>query len=112
MRLRDCKAVVYFLFVTTIASAQYSIKGVIKNQNNEPVQGAEVYNRSNGDQIITRGDGSFEFTDLEQGTYYLSVFSFDYKILERQFTVTDNVEVNFVFKAFRRRIVRSCSYAT
>lgn len=98
MKLRDCKVVVFFLLITTIVTGQYSIKGVVKNQNNQPVQGAEVYNRSNGDQTVTRGDGSFELNDVEEGVCYLSVFSFDYEILERQITVSDNIEINLVLK--------------
>ncbi|WP_405207687.1 TonB-dependent receptor domain-containing protein [Aquimarina sp. LLG6339-5] len=98
MRLRDCKVVVFFLLLTTVVSAQYRIKGIVVNENNGPIQGAEVYNRSTGEQTITRGDGSFEFIDVEQGDYYLSVFSFDYEILERQVKVDNDLEVNFVLK--------------
>ncbi len=88
----------FFLLLTTVVSAQYKIKGIVVNENNRPIQGAEVYNRSTGEQTITRGDGGFEFMDVEQGDYYLSVFSFDYEILERQVKVDKDLEVNFVLK--------------
>ncbi|MHA7057853.1 TonB-dependent receptor domain-containing protein [Aquimarina sp. M1] len=96
MRLRDCNVVIFFLLITTIISAQYTIKGVVKNQKNQPVQGAEVYNRTTGEQTITRGDGVFEFVDIPAGQYFLAVFSFDYVILEEQFTVTNDIDVNLV----------------
>ncbi|MFD2561633.1 TonB-dependent receptor domain-containing protein [Aquimarina rubra] len=96
MRLRDCNVVIFFLLITTIVSAQYTISGVVKNQNNQPVEGAEVYNRTTGDQTITKSDGVFEFSDVESGQYVLAVFSFDYEILEQQLTVDGDTDVNLV----------------
>ncbi len=98
MRLRDCKVVVLFLLLTTVVSAQYKIKGIVVSENNRPIQGAEIYNRSTGEHTITRGDGSFEFVDVEQGGNYLSVFSFDYEILEQSVSVTGDTEITLVLK--------------
>ncbi|MDH7446972.1 TonB-dependent receptor domain-containing protein [Aquimarina sp. 2201CG14-23] len=96
MRLRDCNVVIFFVFITTIVSAQYSITGVVKNQNNQPVSGAEIYNRNTGQQLISDVDGSFEFTNIEKGNCLIAVFSFDYEILEQQINVEKNTELNLV----------------
>ncbi|WP_378183759.1 TonB-dependent receptor domain-containing protein [Aquimarina sp. SS2-1] len=96
MRLRDYKVAIFFLLITSVVSAQYTIKGVVKNQKNQPVQGAEVYNRTTGEQTLTNGDGVFEFSDVKAGKYFLTVFSFDYEILEQQITVSENTDLNLV----------------
>ncbi len=98
MRLRDYRVAVFFLIITTVVSAQYTVKGVVTDQNNVPVSDAEVYNRTTGKQTVTENDGSFEFIDVKEGVYVITVFSFDYEILEKQVTITSNGTINFVLQ--------------
>ncbi|KAA1243926.1 TonB-dependent receptor [Aquimarina sp. RZ0] len=98
MRLRDYKVAVFFLLISTIVSAQYRITGVVTNQDSLPVPEAEVYNRTTGKEVVTNSDGSFEFTDVREGKYLITVFSFDYKISEKSVDVTSDSRINFVLK--------------
>ncbi|WP_103068753.1 TonB-dependent receptor domain-containing protein [Aquimarina sediminis] len=99
MKLTDYKVVVFFILLTNLVSGQYSISGVVKDQKDKPVGNAEVYNRTTGKQTITDSDGTFEFQDLEEGKYIITVFSFDYEIVERQIVVgAQNAIANFSLK--------------
>lgn len=80
------------LFWSTAILGQYSIKGKVTNQNGDPVIDAEVFNKSTSEETKTSTNGTFEFTDLGNGVYYISIFNFDYKIVDVAVTVTDKDE--------------------
>ena len=79
-------------------SGQHTINGVIADQNGQPIENAEVYNRTTGKQTITADDGSFEFVDLKEGNYLIAVFSLDHKILEKTIDVVQNTTLHLALK--------------
>lgn len=90
MKLKGYSILVLCVISTFVSWSQHLIKGKVVNQNNLAVAGAEVYNENIGKQTITDANGLFEFTDLKEGTYSITVFSFEYKILEvRMITSSD-----------------------
>ncbi len=98
MKLRDYKVIIFFLLTTALTSAQYTINGIVTDQNSQAISGAEVYNRNTGQQAITDGTGSFEFTNLKKGQYLIVAFSLDHKIQEKQVDLNESTKVSFVLK--------------
>ncbi|WP_282079303.1 TonB-dependent receptor domain-containing protein [Aquimarina algiphila] len=96
MKLRDYRIFLGALLMVTSVFGQYQLKGTITDLNNQPVVNAEVYNRTTGNQTITNTDGKFEFTDLKEGEYLITVFSFDFEIQEQLIKIEGNdVSKNF-----------------
>ncbi len=96
MKLRDYRVFFIVFFITGFTFSQYKLKGTVVDQNNQVIADAEVYNQNIGEQTTTATDGSFEFTDLKQGVYNVTVFSYDYEILEQQVVVDNDTSLNFV----------------
>ena len=94
MKLKGYSILVLCVLSSVVSWSQHTIKGKIVNQNNVAVAGAEVYNENIGEQTLTDTNGLFEFTDLKEGDYNITVFSFEYKILEVRIAApSDNLEV-------------------
>ncbi len=95
MRLRDYRVLVLVLFTTSSVFGQYKLAGIVTDQNSQPIEKAEIYNQNTGEQTITNGDGSFEFTDIGNGEYVITIFNYDFSILEKKITVDSDTSVNF-----------------
>ncbi len=95
MKLRDYRLFFIAVFVTSFSFSQYKLTGIVKDQSGKVVVNAEVYNQTLGTQTNTATDGSFSFEDLKQGTYFITIFSYDYEILEQQVTVDLDTNLNF-----------------
>ena len=94
MKLKGYSILVLCVLGSVVSWSQHTIKGKIVNQNNVAVAGAEVYNENIGEQTLTDTNGLFEFTDLKEGDYNITVFSFEYKILEARIAApSDNLKV-------------------
>ncbi|SHI68191.1 TonB-dependent receptor domain-containing protein [Aquimarina spongiae] len=96
MRLRDYNVFFVIVFITGFSYSQHIFSGKVLDQNNQGVVNAEIYNQTTGGQTTTSADGSFEFTDLEEGTYLFTVFNYNYEILEKQITIDKNTNFDFV----------------
>lgn len=83
--------------------AQNQIKGTIVNQNNAPIDFAEIYLYDTNEQIIqhnfTNENGVFTLQDIEPNTYKLKVFNlnalqYDQTILVNQNQELDTIKIN------------------
>ena len=82
MKLKAYKLFIITFFTTISASAQYRLSGKILSDKNEPITDAEVYIINNNTRRITGENGLYNFDDLQEGTYNVIVFSFEYQIKE------------------------------
>ncbi|MDY8137803.1 TonB-dependent receptor [Aquimarina sp. 2201CG5-10] len=98
MRLKGYNVVLIFILFSNFCLAQYTITGKVKDQNGQPVANAEVFNQNTGGQTVTEADGSFEFDSLKEGKYLITIFSYDFKIQEKQVSVSNNTNVDFTLK--------------
>ncbi|MFL1896938.1 TonB-dependent receptor domain-containing protein [Aquimarina sp. 2-A2] len=96
MKLRDYKIVALVLFITGSMTAQFKLVGTVSDENNQPINKAELYNQTTGEQVVTQADGRFEFTDIDTGDYVITVFNYDFDILEKKVTVNGDTTVDFV----------------
>ncbi len=79
---------------TTSVFGQYRLSGIVKNQENKIVVGAEVYNEDTGQQVLTDAEGRYEFKDLEKGTYTISIFGLEYVIQEQKAVVAGDTTLD------------------
>ncbi|GAA4274464.1 TonB-dependent receptor [Aquimarina gracilis] len=90
MKLRDYKVLIFTLFIASSAIGQYKLSGTLTDQNNQPIENAEVYNQNTGEQTLTNPDGSFAFLDLEEGEYLIIIFNYNYDIKEKVVAVKED----------------------
>ncbi|MBQ4822784.1 TonB-dependent receptor [Aquimarina sp. MMG016] len=95
MKLRDYRILLCALFIISSVSGQYKFTGTVTDQNNQPIDKAEIYNQNTGEQTITKSDGSFEFFDVQNGEYLVTIFNYDFDILEKRVEVNGDTKVDF-----------------
>ncbi len=95
MKLRDYKITIFFILINAYVFGQYTITGTVTDQNNKPVVGAEVYNESISKQTLTDEKGMFVFSNLPEGNYVVTIFSFQYNILEQTILVKGDTSNTF-----------------
>ncbi|WP_103864350.1 TonB-dependent receptor domain-containing protein [Aquimarina sp. I32.4] len=98
MKLKDYSILLLALFVASWVTGQHKLTGTVTDQNNQPIANAEVYNQNTGEHVITEESGSFEFVDIKNGVYVITVFSYDYDILEKQIKINTDTHFDFVLK--------------
>lgn len=85
-----------FFFFYVSSFAQFSITGkVLSETDNTPVEGAEVYLTSIGITTKTDASGNFNFNNLSNGDYNIAVFSFEFEVVEKVISVSENTTLVF-----------------
>ncbi|MCE7993313.1 MAG: TonB-dependent receptor [Roseivirga sp.] len=93
--LRKGYLILLLLCLALPALAQYRITGkVLGAETGEPIELAQVYNKTTKALVYTNAEGDFEMTDLEEGSYDLLVFSYEYEVWEQ----TVKLETDFNLK--------------
>ncbi len=96
MKLRDYRVVLVALLAVSSMMGQYKLTGIVTDQNNQPIEKAEVYNQNTGEQLVTDINGSFEFSNVANGQYLITVFNYNFDILEKIITVDGDTRLDFV----------------
>ena len=83
------------LFLQSFAFAQSTVSGIVTDQNNEPIFGANVYLKGTFDGASTNEKGSFNFTTEETGIQILviSFLSFESKELSLEVSQMQNLSI-------------------
>ena len=93
----------FFLLSITLSFAQ-SITGVISDENNLPLEFANVvlYNNASKEVVtgvISNENGNYTFTDAAAGNYYIEVSTLGFETKRTEaFELTSNKEFNFTLK--------------
>lgn len=87
-----------FLFGTSVFG-QFTISGVVADEQGAPLEGAEVYIKQAQSLVITDADGRFTITTIEEGTYDIVVFTFGFRVLEKKLEVSASMELQFQLEA-------------
>ncbi len=87
--------VVFFLCIQSIIFAQSTVSGIVTDQANEPIFGANVYLKGTFDGASTDEKGAFNFTTEETGSQILviSFLSFESKELTLEVTQMQNLRI-------------------
>lgn len=81
------------MFCHAIGVAQFSLTGKVADKEGNPLKDVEVYLRQTQSLAVTAGDGSFDFSGLEKGTYDLVAFAFEYDVFEKTIVVDKDVAI-------------------
>jgi Fe(3+) dicitrate transport protein len=75
---------------------QHTLSGKVKNQNTgKAVTGTEVYNQQTDEVVFTNPNGYYEFTNLEEGIYDITLFTFDYNTQSKAIELSSDASLNF-----------------
>jgi len=74
--------------------AQYRISGRVVDDEGRAIPNAEIYNRTTDQIIPADKSGNFSLEVKEKGVYALTVFSFDFQVLEQSVDVQDNTTLD------------------
>ncbi len=89
----------YFLVFSCISfsvSAQFSLRGTVTTEaTGTPIENAEVYLTNLSRRTTTNAQGSFVFEDLPLGNHTIVIFSFEYELIEKVITLTENTLLTF-----------------
>lgn len=94
MKLRDFSLLIILFSCAQLVFSQYSITGFVTDPNGKPVEGAQVFNQNTGEDTVTSEEGKFTFENVKTGTYLITIFGYDFKILEQKVEVSKDTEVN------------------
>jgi Fe(3+) dicitrate transport protein len=87
-----------FVLIGLPSLAQYSITGVVKNDQGQGVAGAEIYIKLTELLTATDKNGQFTISVKEKGRYELTVFSFEFQVLQQEVVVEGNTTLNLQLK--------------
>ncbi len=75
---------------------QHTLSGKVKNQNTgKAVIGTEVYNQQTDEVVFTNPNGYYEFANLEEGVYDITLFTFDYNTQTKTIEIDSDAKLNF-----------------
>lgn len=93
------KKLIFFLvfFSSFLVQAQFQIQGTIHNQENQPIDLAEVYlfnpQKELLQNIYTDPTGFFQFSDIKGGAYLLQIHYFGTQVLEKNLNIDHNTDL-------------------
>ena len=95
--MKQLKVFSLFIFLVLFsvdATAQFSIKGkVISSETGEPVQEAEIYNRTTGNLVKADANGIFTIQSLPEAVYDLAIFSYQFELEELKVDLDEDKDI-------------------
>lgn len=89
-------AAIFFAFTSSALFAQFVVQGkVLSKAMKEPISNVEVYMNSLGKSTVTNEFGVFKFKDIPLGTYDMTVFGYEFDIIDRKVTISGDTSLNF-----------------
>ena len=88
------------LLCPILAVAQFNISGKITESNNKPLAGATVRLKGKSITVISNENGNYEFKNLANGNYTLSVSFVGYETSEQTVNISSNTVLNFKLNPF------------
>lgn len=88
-------SVIFFLLAFNFAAiAQFNLTGtIVSAETGEPVQKAEIYNRTTGQLTEANEKGIFTIRSLAAGRYDLAIFSYDHEVRELEIELLRDREI-------------------
>ncbi|MDP4210776.1 MAG: TonB-dependent receptor [Bacteroidota bacterium] len=92
----------FFLCSQLSAFSQYSVHGIVKDENGNAISGALVKIEQSFRGSNTNNNGEFLFTNLKTGDYKLNISSLGFETANQNISVNNNIEVtiNLTHKIF------------
>ena len=84
-----------FILVSFYAQAQYTISGVITDNQNNPLSDIEIYLKGGDQATTTDTKGTYVFDNVREGTYVLTIFGLTYQLIEDTIEFNGNIKKNY-----------------
>ncbi len=84
------------MFFQVSLFSQYTVKGVVTNENGEKLDFASVFLKDTEYATSTIQDGSYRITDVKPGRYTIKASFIGYESVERDVLVSDSTIVNLI----------------
>lgn len=106
MRVRFIYIIVFIIANTITLSAQYSLSGIVKDlESGVVIQNTEVYNQQLDQVTLTNPSGYYEFKNVDNGIYDITIFTFEYSSQSRSIEVKDgDVSLNFKLEPLSQKL--------
>nr|WP_297915403.1 TonB-dependent receptor [uncultured Allomuricauda sp.] len=92
-------SLVLFLFTVTSVCGQFTVSGIVTDDDGAPLEGAEVYLRQAQTLSITDEDGRFAIENVKEGSYDIIIFTLGYRVMEKSLEVSESVALQFQLEA-------------
>ncbi len=96
MMMKYLAGIICLVFFQASAIAQFTVKGTVKNENQEPIDFASVFLKDSPYATSTIQDGSFRITGVKPGTYIIKASYIGYQSVEQEITVQDSMILDLV----------------
>ena len=94
-----------FVLLTQLATGQHTLSGKIKNLDSGlAIVGTEVYNQQTDEVVFTNTNGFFEFKNLKNGRYDLTIFTFDYITQTKTIVLDGDGTLDFELEALSQQL--------
>ncbi|SDW07203.1 iron complex outermembrane recepter protein [Lutibacter oricola] len=88
-------SILLFLMLTTIMFSQNgSVKGIITNNNNNPLYDVNIILKTTTKGTLSNKKGYFQIQNLQDGTYVLSISNLGYKTREIKVSISNNSAID------------------
>ncbi|QTE24382.1 TonB-dependent receptor [Polaribacter cellanae] len=107
MRLLNKQYILVFctLFAANIYAQTTNIKGVVKDSNEIALEGATVFIKKLNKGISTDRNGAFEFKNIKNGTYKITVSYVGFESSTKNIIVNDStITINFILSEQNERL--------
>ncbi|MDW7695903.1 TonB-dependent receptor [Flammeovirgaceae bacterium SG7u.111] len=92
--LKGGNFLVCFLFLVSVAQAQFSLSGVVKDTDSQkPVANTDVFNKTTNQLAQTNGKGEFVLEGLKKGTYSIAIFGVGYNPQNIQVSLSSDTSI-------------------
>ena len=92
-------SLVLFLFTVTSVCGQFTVSGIVTDDDGAPLEGAEVYLRQAQTLSITDEDGRFAIENVKEGSYDIIIFTLGYRVMEKSLEVSESVALQLQLEA-------------
>ena len=91
--------ILFSVLLSTVSFSQYTFSGQVNSEDrNLPIAEAEVYITTLGISTTTDNEGNFSFQNLDEGTYSITIFTYEYDLYEETIQLTDNLQKTYTLK--------------
>ena len=91
--------ILFSVLLSTVSFSQYTFSGQVNSEDrNLPIAEAEVYITTLGISTTTDNEGNFSFQNLDEGTYSITIFTYEYDLYKETIQLTDNLQKTYTLK--------------
>jgi len=88
-----------------IGNGQLTLSGIITNaENGLPIPNTEIYNQQADKIVFTDNDGRYAFSNLAEGTYDITIFTFEYSTQTKSISIKNDSKLDFALEPLSQQL--------